>query len=154
RRGSAHASETAQGLEPDDRAAATRASAAGGNRSPMLAHRRTASPWPDVRLEDQPSRGEMSRIGSAELEMKMIAARIPQDTTFSFDVLGRYACNTLDEALDSTNPTLPDQADARPFDAIILGGGSFGAVLAARLFNLDRTHAHRILVLEAGPLVL
>src|SRR6266446_6281825 len=88
------------------------------------------------------------------LEAEMITIQIPQDTAFSFDLLGRYTCNTLDEAIDSMNPTLPDQPDARPFDYIVLGGGSFGAVVASRLFNLDRTHAHRILVLEAGPFVL
>jgi hypothetical protein len=84
----------------------------------------------------------------------MVTIKIPQDTTFTFDIPGRYACNTLDEALDSTNSGLPDQADARAFDYVVIGGGSFGAVIAARLFNLDRTHAHRILVLEAGPLAL
>ena len=84
----------------------------------------------------------------------MVTITKPQDTTFTFDVMGRYACNTLDEALESTDPSLRDQADAKPFDYIVLGGGSFGAVIAARLFNLDRTHSHRILVLEAGPLAL
>ena len=84
----------------------------------------------------------------------MVAINIPQDTTFTLDILGRYGCNTLDEALDSTNASLPDQGDARPFDYIVIGGGSFGAVLAARLFNLDVTHSHRILVIEAGPVAL
>jgi hypothetical protein len=84
----------------------------------------------------------------------MVTIRKPQDTTFTFDIPGRYACNTLDEAMESTDRSRPDQADARPFDYIVLGGGSFGAVLTARLFNLDRTHSHRILVLEAGPLAL
>src|SRR5262245_1949026 len=83
----------------------------------------------------------------------MVTITKPQDTTFAFDVLGRYTCNTLDEAIDSTNPNLPDQADAAPFDYIVIGGGSFGAVVAARLFNLDQTHSHRILVLAAGPFV-
>ncbi len=78
--------------------------------------------------------------------------RIPQDTSFSFDILGRYGCNTLDEALNSADPAR--RADARPFDHLVLGGGSFGAVLATRLFNLDVTHAHRVLVIEAGPLAL
>lgn len=81
-----------------------------------------------------------------------MAIRIPQDTSFSFDIPGRYSCNTLDEALDSANRE--KRPDARPFDHIVLGGGSFAAVLATRLFNLDRTHAHRVLVLEAGPLAL
>jgi hypothetical protein len=68
----------------------------------------------------------------------MVTITKPQDTTFAFDVFGRYTCNTLDEAIDSTNPNLPDQADARPFDYIVIGGGSFGAVMAARLFNWTR----------------
>lgn len=81
----------------------------------------------------------------------MVTIKIPQDTTFTLDIPGRYACNTLDEALDSSNSGLPDQTDARAFDHVVIGGGSFGAVIAARLFNLDRTHAHRILVLESRP---
>jgi hypothetical protein len=84
----------------------------------------------------------------------MVTISKPQDTTFTFDISGRYACNSLDEAIESMDTSRPDQADAKPFDYIVLGGGSFGAVLAARLFNLDRTHSHRILVLEAGPLAL
>src|SRR5215203_902853 len=84
----------------------------------------------------------------------MVTIKIPQDTSFTFDIPGRYACNTLDEALDSMNAALRDQADARPFDNIIIGGGSFGGVIAARLFNLDVTHSHRTLVLEAGALAL
>jgi Domain of Unknown Function (DUF1080)/GMC oxidoreductase len=84
----------------------------------------------------------------------MVAIKIPQDTAFTFDIPGRYACNALDEALDSMNTSLANQEDARPFDYIVIGGGSFGAALSARLFNLDRTHSHRILVLEAGPLAL
>ncbi|MFL6110153.1 MAG: GMC oxidoreductase, partial [Catenulispora sp.] len=84
----------------------------------------------------------------------MVSISSPESTTFSLDILGRYSCNTLDEALDSQRTDLPGQADARPFDYIIAGGGSFGAVLAARLFNLDVSHRARILVLEAGPLAL
>lgn len=84
----------------------------------------------------------------------MVIIKIPQDTSFTFDVTGRYACNTLDEAIESMNASLPDQADARPFDNIIIGGGSFGGVIAARLFNLDVTHSHRTLILEAGALTL
>jgi choline dehydrogenase-like flavoprotein len=72
-----------------------------------------------------------------------------QTTDFSRDVLGRFICNGLDEALASTQ-----RIDARPFDIIVIGGGSFGSVLAQRLFTRDKTHAHRILVLEGGPLAL
>lgn len=73
----------------------------------------------------------------------------PQDTLFTFDVLGRYGCNTLEEALNGLN-----RPNSRPFDIIVIGGGSFGAVFATHVFNRDRTLAHRILVLEAGPFVL
>ncbi|MEU4331467.1 family 16 glycoside hydrolase [Nonomuraea dietziae] len=76
----------------------------------------------------------------------------PGETDFSLDVIGRYVCNGLDEALASTDSSL--HADARPFDLIVLGGGSFGAVLAGHLFARDVTHQHRILVLEAGPFAL
>lgn len=74
-----------------------------------------------------------------------------QSTDFTRDVTGRYVCNRLDEALASADPAR--HPDARPFDVIVLGGGTFGSVLAAHLFNRDVTHAHRILVLEAGPMV-
>jgi len=68
-------------------------------------------------------------------------------TAFTRDVVGRYVCNGLDEAIQSTT----GDADARLFDLIVVGGGSFGTVLAARLARRDVTAAHRILVLEAGP---
>jgi choline dehydrogenase-like flavoprotein len=72
-----------------------------------------------------------------------------QRTDFSIDIYGRYLCNGLDEALRSANPAI--RPDARPFDMIVIGGGTFGAVMAAKLFNNDKTRKHRILVLEAGP---
>jgi len=78
-----------------------------------------------------------------------MAIDIAQDTSFTFDVLGRYGCNTLGEARDSADPQ--KQVDALPFHDIIIGGGSFGAVLATHLFNLDQTGSRRVLVLEAGP---
>jgi len=82
----------------------------------------------------------------------MATATIPQRTDFSIDVLGRYGCNGWDEALASTDVT--QFPGARPFDIIVIGGGSFGAVLTSHLFHMDRFHRHRILVLEAGPLAL
>ena len=85
----------------------------------------------------------------------MASSKTPQLTDFSIDILGRYMCNGLDEALHSIdkNAQRPDgspQNDARPFNAIIIGGGSFGGVLAQRLLYADKINSYRILVLEAG----
>lgn len=75
----------------------------------------------------------------------------PVVTDFSRDILGRYVCNGLDEALQSTHA----RPDARPFDVIVIGGGTFGPVLAEHLFFRDKADKrHRILVLEGGPLGL
>ena len=72
-----------------------------------------------------------------------------ESTTFTRDVFGRYVCNTMQEALDST------AGGGRPFDVIVIGGGSFGGVIAHRLFQLDnRLRQHRILVLEGGPFLV
>ncbi|HEX8166228.1 MAG TPA: family 16 glycoside hydrolase [Beijerinckiaceae bacterium] len=73
-----------------------------------------------------------------------------QYTDFSKDVLGRYICNGLDEALRSTS----GRPGAKPFDVVIVGGGSFGGALAQHLLYSDKFKNHRILVLEAGPFLL
>ena len=84
---------------------------------------------------------------------------VAQTTDFTKDVLGRYICNGLDEALRSTDRSLirgdgRPQIEARDFDLIVIGGGTFGAVLAEHMRFRDRSREHRILVLEGGPLVL
>lgn len=80
-------------------------------------------------------------------------ANIPTpNTIFSRDVLGRYVCNTLSEALDAQNASL--HPDARPFDVILIGGGSFGGVFAQHLLTADEARRHRILILEAGPMLI
>src|SRR5215213_7516000 len=76
----------------------------------------------------------------------------PQKTDFTLDVLGRFVCNGLDEALRSTDKSL--RPDARPFDVIVVGGGSFGGILAQHMFSGDKTHSRRILVLDGGPFLL
>jgi hypothetical protein len=57
-------------------------------------------------------------------------------------VLGRYFCNTFDEAMAAQNSE--GQADARPFDNIVVGEGSF----AQHLLPVDTGRRPRILVLE------
>src|SRR5260370_3879032 len=89
----------------------------------------------------------------------MVPSAASQVTDFTRDVLGRYVCNGLDEALRSTdkNGRRPDgspQHDARPFDIIVIGGGTFGSAVAAHLFGADKAHRRRVLVLEGGPFVL
>src|SRR5438046_1318102 len=76
----------------------------------------------------------------------MLSPQTSPTTTFSRDVLGRFVCNGLDEAMAS--------AQSRPFDCIVIGGGSFGAIFAQHLFASDQEKRHRILVLEAGPFLL
>ena len=72
-----------------------------------------------------------------------------EKTRFTLDVLGRYTCNTDVEAAAAMN-----RPDARPFDVVVIGGGSFGPILAENVFFDDQTHSRRVLVLDAGPLVL
>jgi hypothetical protein len=73
-------------------------------------------------------------------------------TTFTLDTMGRFLANTLQETIDSSSQTLA--GSRRDFDVIVIGGGSFGSIVAERLLLNDTTHSRRILVLEAGPFVL
>jgi hypothetical protein len=82
-----------------------------------------------------------------------MAALLPsENTTFTLDNMGRYLCNTLQEALDSAGQTVAGKR--RDFDVVVIGGGSFGSVVANGLFMRDPTRSRRILVLEQGPFVL
>lgn len=74
---------------------------------------------------------------------------VAQHTDFTKDVLGRYLCNGLDEAIASTAGD-----DGRPFDIIIIGAGTFGSALALHALCRDRFRSHRILALDAGPYIL
>ena len=78
------------------------------------------------------------------------------ETQFTRDILGNYVCNTFAEATSSG-----------PFDVIIIGGGTFGLVLAQDLFfrsqrfgsgsvpqDTLRPSNYRILVLEGGPFAI
>lgn len=66
-----------------------------------------------------------------------------QNTRFSVDVLARYACNTLDEAVASGL-----------FDVIVVGSGMYGAYVAQQLAQEGAAKNVRVLVLEAGPFLV
>lgn len=72
-----------------------------------------------------------------------------QRTTFAIDVLGRFICNTWDEA---TGPTLAKdiRATASSFDAIVIGSGMYGAYCAEKIWR----QGGKVLVLEAGPFLV
>src|SRR5712691_1855952 len=48
-----------------------------------------------------------------------------QDTTFAVDVMGRYMCNTWDEAVNNGGIA---------FDAVVIGAGMFGAYCAEKIW--------------------
>ncbi|MBV9789733.1 MAG: GMC family oxidoreductase, partial [Chloroflexi bacterium] len=68
-----------------------------------------------------------------------------QQTSFSHDVLGRYICNTWDEAVDN---------GGAPFDAVVLGAGMFGAYCAEKIYRRSVGTNKRVLVLEAGSFLV
>ena len=72
------------------------------------------------------------------------AAAEVQETAFSLDVLGRYLCNTYDEAVNN---------GGFPFDAIVIGAGMFGAYTAEKLYRLGGGNL-RVLVLDAGSFLV
>jgi hypothetical protein len=71
-----------------------------------------------------------------------------QQTAFTYDVLGRYICNTWDEVMAA------QRNGGYPFDVIVIGGGMFGSYCAEKLYRLGAPLALRILVLEAGGFLL
>src|SRR5207253_5373039 len=72
-----------------------------------------------------------------------------QKTTFALDVLGRFVCNTWDEATRNVfNPDLLQAA--APFDAVVIGAGMYGGYCAEHVWR----RGGKVLVLEAGPFVV
>ena len=61
-----------------------------------------------------------------------------ESTTFTLDNMGRFLCNTLQEARDSAAQTVGGHK--RDFDVIIIGGGTFGSVIAS-IFSSRTRHA-------------
>jgi choline dehydrogenase-like flavoprotein len=65
-----------------------------------------------------------------------------QRPTLSLDLMGRYVCNTWDEAVNNGGP---------PFDVIILGSGMFGGYCGDHLYRKSNL---RILALDGGPFLV
>ena len=70
-----------------------------------------------------------------------------QDTAFTYDVLGRYVCNTWEEIQASQD------SGGYPFDAVVIGAGMFGGYIAEKLYRLGTELGLRILIIEAGALL-
>ncbi|GAB3304804.1 hypothetical protein GCM10027451_10730 [Geodermatophilus aquaeductus] len=71
-----------------------------------------------------------------------------QQTAFSHDVLGRFVCNSWDEV----EASLAD--GAFPFDVVVVGAGMFGGYCAEKLYRLGTDAGLRVLVLDAGAMLL
>ena len=70
-------------------------------------------------------------------------------TSFTKDIQGRYLCNDISEV------NAWQVAGSRPFDMIVVGGGTFGAAIAEHIwFRQKQTGGgRRTLVVEAGLIV-
>jgi hypothetical protein len=68
-----------------------------------------------------------------------------QQTTLGLDALGRFICNTWDEAT---------AGGTRPFDAVVIGAGMFGGYCAEKIFRFGAAAGLKVLVLEAGPFLV
>ena len=68
-----------------------------------------------------------------------------QRTSLGLDVLGRFVCNTWDEA--TANGT-------RTFDAVVIGAGMFGGSCAARIYHSGASTNLKVLLLDAGPFLV
>jgi choline dehydrogenase-like flavoprotein len=68
-----------------------------------------------------------------------------QHTTLGVDVLGRYVCNTWDEAT---------AGGTRRFDVIVIGAGMFGGYAAEKVYRFGAANNLKVLVLDAGSFLV
>src|SRR4051794_20676259 len=73
-----------------------------------------------------------------------------ESTSFTKDVQGRYLCNDLTEVDAWRN------VGGRPFDVLVVGGGTFGVAIAEHIWFRQKQAGGgtRTLVVEAGQYVL
>ena len=73
-------------------------------------------------------------------------AKATERTSFTKDVQGRYLCNDITEA------NAWKSSGGRPFDVIVVGGGTFGAAIAEHIWFRQKQSGGglRTLVIEAG----
>src|SRR3954453_22952350 len=73
-------------------------------------------------------------------------AKLTERTSFTKDVQGRYLCNDVSEV------NAWKSAGGRPFDAIVVGGGTFGSAIAEHIWFRQKQVGGglRTLVIEAG----
>src|SRR5262249_2165847 len=68
-----------------------------------------------------------------------------QQTEFSHDVLGRWACGTWNEVSNNGGD---------PFDLIVIGAGMFGGYIADKLYRRAENIGLRVLIVDAGSFLL
>ncbi len=68
-----------------------------------------------------------------------------QRTTLGLDVMGRFVCNTWDEAT---------AGGTRQFDAVVIGAGMFGGYCAEQIYRFGAANNLKVLVLDAGPFLV
>src|SRR5258706_12908321 len=85
---------------------------------------------------------ENSKTEGTQLMVQLLGS---ESTTFTLDNMGRFLCNTLQEAVDSTAEIVGGRK--RDFDVIVIGGGTVGSVIGQHLFFAVTTRSPRILVL-------
>src|SRR5260221_2446156 len=70
-----------------------------------------------------------------------------EQTSFTVDLIGRFVCNTWDEAINSGGP---------PFDVVVIGAGMHGGYCGEKIDRVGQEEGKnlRILVLDAGELLL
>ena len=68
-----------------------------------------------------------------------------QQTAFSYDVLGRWACSTWQEVTGNGGD---------PFDVVVIGAGMFGGYSAEKLYREGENIGLRVLLLDAGSFLV